>query len=81
MSTEAVSQTPQLSLASVSLNRRTLGVAGIISAVLFIYLTSVYGWRQGALFLVGLSAGVFLYRPPTALIVYVYVFFSLNKQT
>jgi len=43
-------------------NRSALTVAGGFSAILLVYLSYAYGWRQGALFLVGLSAGVFLYH-------------------
>jgi len=62
LNTEAISQIPQQPLAPLSQNRRTLGVAGAIAGFLLIYLASAYGWRQGALFLVGLAAGVFLYH-------------------
>ncbi len=43
-------------------NRRTIGVAAIMSALLFLYLITNYGWRQGALFVVGLATGVILYH-------------------
>ena len=43
-------------------NRRTIGVAAIMSALLFFYLITNYGWRQGALFVVGLATGVILYH-------------------
>ncbi|MDP6413863.1 MAG: YeeE/YedE family protein [Gammaproteobacteria bacterium] len=43
-------------------NRRTIGVVAILSALMFLYLSSTYGWRQGALFVVGLAAGVILYH-------------------
>lgn len=62
MNTEAVSQPSPQPLAPLSLNRRTLGISGAISVTLLVYLANVYGWRQGALFLVGLAAGVFLYH-------------------
>ncbi len=42
--------------------RPSLFIAGIISLLLVTYLTGTYGWRQGALFLVGLVAGVSLYH-------------------
>ncbi|MBL4819655.1 MAG: YeeE/YedE family protein [Gammaproteobacteria bacterium] len=57
-----MSNSPPDTLASFNRNRRTLGIAGIISIILFLYLANSYGWRQGALFLVGLAAGVFLYH-------------------
>ena len=43
-------------------NRRTAGVGLALSGLLFVYLTSAYGWRQSALFLVGLAAGLILYH-------------------
>ena len=43
-------------------NRRTLGTGAIISLVLFLFLEINYGWRQAALFIVGLAAGVILYH-------------------
>ena len=42
--------------------RPSLIIAGIVSLVLVSYLAATYGWRQGALFLVGLVAGVSLYH-------------------
>ena len=58
---------PTLSPANTDLilltrNRRTIGAAAIMSALLFLYLITNYGWRQGALFVVGLSTGVILYH-------------------
>jgi len=43
-------------------NRRTASFGLALSAILFIYLISAYGWRQSALFLVGLAAGLILYH-------------------
>ncbi len=43
-------------------NRRTLGVAGIVSLLMLLYLVTNYGRRQGALFVVGLAAGIILYH-------------------
>lgn len=43
-------------------NRPSLIIAAIISLILVSYLAATYGWRQGALFLVGLFAGVSLYH-------------------
>jgi uncharacterized membrane protein YedE/YeeE len=37
-------------------------MALLVSGVLMLYLSATYGWRQGALFIVGLSAGVILYH-------------------
>ena len=43
-------------------NRRGVGFSLIISSVLFFFLTINYGWRQAALFVVGLTAGIILYH-------------------
>lgn len=43
-------------------NRFTIGVGAIVSSLLFFYLFTNFGWRQSALFFVGLSAGVILYH-------------------
>ncbi|MEQ8953700.1 MAG: YeeE/YedE family protein [Gammaproteobacteria bacterium] len=43
-------------------NRNTVAVAAILSALLCLYLGVTFGWRQAALFMVGLSAGIFLYH-------------------
>ena len=43
-------------------NRPTIIAAGLISVILFTYLTATYGWRQGTLLLVGLIAGISLYH-------------------
>lgn len=43
-------------------NRRALSVGAIISFLLFMYLEINFGWRQGALFIVGLAAGIILYH-------------------
>ena len=43
-------------------NRRIVGIGGAISVLLFLYLSVTYGWRQGALFGVGVAAGLALYH-------------------
>lgn len=43
-------------------NRRGVGFSLIVSSILFLFLTINYGWRQAALFAVGLSAGIILYH-------------------
>ena len=60
MNTETMSTT--LSFEALARNRRTTGLGMALSAIFYIYLSSVYGWRQSALFLVGLGAGVILYH-------------------
>lgn len=62
MTTESISTPAQLPLESLSRNRRTIGVSLLLSGLLFLFLAINYGWRQGALFLVGLGAGVVLYH-------------------
>jgi len=49
-------------MADQSRNRGTVGTGLVLSCALTIYLSYTYGWRQGALFLVGLAAGVILYH-------------------
>ncbi len=41
---------------------RIVAVGAVISALMFLYLIVAYGWRQGALFGVGVAAGVGLYH-------------------
>lgn len=43
-------------------NRSIVYAVSTLSVFLTVYLANSYGWRQGALFLVGLSAGVILYH-------------------
>ena len=43
-------------------NRNTVAVAAILCTLLCLYLGVNFGWRQAALFVVGVSAGVFLYH-------------------
>lgn len=43
-------------------NTRSVGVGAVISALMLVYLYNTYGWRQGALFGVGLAAGLSLYH-------------------
>ena len=44
------------------MNRRPVGIGAIAGIVVTIYLAQSLGWRQGALFVVGLGAGVVLYH-------------------
>ena len=44
------------------MNLRTITVGTTLSFIGLIYLAQTFGWRQGALFLVGLSAGLVLYH-------------------
>ncbi len=44
------------------MNRATLLSVGLMALLLAAYLFSAYGWRQGMLFVVGLSAGIALYH-------------------
>ena len=60
MNTETMSTAPTFD--ALTRNRRTAGFGIALGAILFIYLTSTYGWRQSALFLVGLAAGLILYH-------------------
>ena len=60
MNTEILRTTPTFD--TLTRNRRTASFGLALSAILFIYLISAYGWRQSALFLVGLAAGLILYH-------------------
>lgn len=60
MITEILRTTPTFD--TLTRNRRTASFGLALSAILFIYLISAYGWRQSALFLVGLAAGLILYH-------------------
>ena len=61
MTTDAAAIQPS-PLAGINRNRNTVAVAAILCALLCLYLGISYGWRQGALFIVGTCAGVFLYH-------------------
>jgi len=50
-----------ISLSVIKRNRNTFRIGALISVALFLFLGNNYGWRHGALFLVGLAAGVVLY--------------------
>ncbi len=43
-------------------NRNTIISSAALSLVLCVYLGNYYGWRQAALFIVGVAAGLFLYH-------------------
>ena len=60
LETAGTASTPTLDV--LNRNRRTLGIAAVLSILLFFYLSTDYGWRQGALFMVGIAAGVILYH-------------------
>ena len=44
------------------MNRRPVGIGAIAAIVLTVYLVQSFGWRQGALFVVGFGAGIVLYH-------------------
>lgn len=44
------------------MNRRPVGIGVIAGIVLAVYLAQSFGWRQGALFVVGFGAGIVLYH-------------------
>ncbi len=44
------------------MNRRPVGIGLIAAIVLAVYLAQSFGWRQGALFVVGFGAGIVLYH-------------------
>lgn len=62
MSTESLNLS-SLSTASIpAINMRTIAVGVILSGVGIAYLSQAFGWRQSALFGVGLGAGLVLYH-------------------
>lgn len=50
------------SISNLKSNRYPVTIGAILSLVLFTFLMNTYGWRQSALFLVGLGAGIALYH-------------------
>lgn len=44
------------------MNRLPVGIGAIAAIVLAVYLAQSFGWRQGALFVVGFGAGIVLYH-------------------
>jgi uncharacterized protein len=62
MNSDTTLANSEFDLSTLTRNRRTLGAGAIISLLLFLFLEINYGWRQAALFVVGLSAGVILYH-------------------
>jgi uncharacterized protein len=62
LNTETMDTSAESAFAVLTRNRRTTGISLVLSSLLFLYLISTYGWRQSALFLVGLAAGVILYH-------------------
>ncbi len=43
-------------------NRGSIIASALLALLMYFYLSSNYGWRQGALFIVGLAAGIILYH-------------------
>ncbi len=62
MSTHTLSANTEPDLKNIYRNKRSLFIGLTLSSLLFIFLEFNYGWRQGALFLVGLFAGLVLYH-------------------
>ena len=62
MNTKALADSEPKAEISSTKNRDTILVVSAISLILISCLSISYGWRQGALFLVGLAAGVSLYH-------------------
>ena len=48
--------------AMLPMNRRPVGIGMTAGIVLTVYLAQSFGWRQGALFVVGFGAGIVLYH-------------------
>ena len=53
---------PAIPTPSLPRNRGSIIASALMALVIYFYLSSTYGWRQGALFIVGLAAGITLYH-------------------
>lgn len=62
MTSDTMTSTMSSPLAGYNRNRHTVNAGLAISVLLTAYLGYTYDWRQAALFLVGLAAGVILYH-------------------
>lgn len=62
MTTTTLSSDPRTPPHILTRNNRIVGVGSVISALMLLYLNNTYGWRQSALFGVGLSAGLILFH-------------------
>jgi len=62
MATNTFSTNSQIDLKNIYRNKLSLFIGLTLSSLLFIFLEFNYGWRQGALFAVGLFAGLVLYH-------------------
>ena len=62
MSTTSLSASAHINPYVLSRNRRIVGFGAVISILVFFYLSGAYGWRHGALFAVGVVAGLSLYH-------------------
>lgn len=62
MNTNAISADPIAAPHILSRNNRIVGIGTVISTLMLLYLNDTYGWRQSALFGVGLAAGLILYH-------------------
>lgn len=51
-----------LSISPLPGNRGSIIASALVALAIYFYLSSSYGWRQGALFIVGLAAGIILYH-------------------
>lgn len=62
MTTQTLARSAQVAIPPLPLNPRVVGVAAAAATLLATYLSQAMGWRQGALFIVGLAAGGVLYH-------------------
>ena len=53
---------PAILTSTLPSNRGSIIASALLALVIYAYLSSNYGWRQGALFIVGLAAGIILYH-------------------
>ena len=62
MSTETLDLSSLSDESNSAINLRTVAIAVVLSGIGIAYLSQAFGWRQGALFGVGLGAGLVLYH-------------------
>ena len=62
MNTRALDTSSTNTSLSLAVDRPPILVGAALSSVAVIYLVAAFGWRQGALFLVGVGAGLVLYH-------------------
>lgn len=62
MITDSVATVSETDSSFLSRNNRIVGIGTVVTMLMFLYLYGTYGWRQAALFGVGVAAGLILYH-------------------